>query len=455
MNGADMTGKVLEEAFARFLKDLSEEEIPIHTAALVYEGEAVCRNYRFPYGPDTLQRMYSISKSMVSLAAGFLSEEGKLNLDDPVLRYFPEYASEADSAYLKEVTVKDILKMQTCHSTSTYKAYPDRPWAESFFRTPPDHKAGKIFMYDTSGTHTLCLLSERLSGMEILQYLRTKFLDKIGFSKEAYFIRNRFDEAMGGSGLMMTTEDMIRLAKLFLAGGKWNGEQILPEAYFKEAVSFLTPTRITGPIREERQGYGYQFWRLTHNGFGCYGMGGQFILCFPDRKTALVTTADTMAVAGGNQAIYDSLYRNIFPVLPETAVAEPEADGTEHPDFTQGKIYYRKNGGSWDGIAFYNDRIVFRSGEKEYPLSFGLRKKIQGIFPLYNDPCMTEAEWLDGRTLYIRTDFQGENLASAEMEAVFDRDDVLLYMTTTQEFGYEEFRGFAEGVRAESAGGRM
>lgn len=54
-----------------------------------------------------------------------------------------------------------------------------------------------IFMYDTSSSDTLCALAERLSGKEILTYLREKCLDEIGFSREAYVMRNRFDEAMG------------------------------------------------------------------------------------------------------------------------------------------------------------------------------------------------------------------------------------------------------------------
>ncbi|MCC8083698.1 MAG: hypothetical protein LIP15_05640 [Clostridium sp.] len=58
---------------------------------------------------------------------------------------------------------------------------------------------------------------------------------------------------------------MIKFARLLMEGGVFRGKQLLPKGYMKQAVSFQTPTRMRGAVKEERQGYGYQFWRLPHH----------------------------------------------------------------------------------------------------------------------------------------------------------------------------------------------
>ena len=84
------------------------------------------------------------------------------------------------------MTIRQMLTMSTCHASTTYKRYSGKDWTESFFRVEPDHPAGTLFSYDTSSSHTLAALVEKLTGMKMLDYLRTKALDKIDFSKEAY-----------------------------------------------------------------------------------------------------------------------------------------------------------------------------------------------------------------------------------------------------------------------------
>src|SRR5690606_7533625 len=92
----------------------------------------------------------------------------------------------------------------------TYKINPERDWVGSFFDTEPTHPPGSLFIYDTSSSHTLCALVERLTGKPMLDYLRDKFLDNIGFSREAYIIPDPFGVSMGGSGLMATPMDIMK-----------------------------------------------------------------------------------------------------------------------------------------------------------------------------------------------------------------------------------------------------
>lgn len=72
------------------------------------------------------------------------------------------------------MTIRDILNMQTCHTSTTYKIDPTKKWVESFFTTTPSHPSGTIFLYDTSSSHTLCVLVEKLTHMPMIEYLKKK-----------------------------------------------------------------------------------------------------------------------------------------------------------------------------------------------------------------------------------------------------------------------------------------
>ena len=137
-------------------------------------------------------RMFSVTKAFTALAVGALLAENRLSLTDPVLRYFPEYTPAEPHPYLAAMTIKDMLEMRTCHASTTYKVNMRSNWVESFFTTPPDHRPGMIFKYDTSSAHTLAALVKKISGKGILDYLREVYLDAIGFSGEAYVLKDPF-----------------------------------------------------------------------------------------------------------------------------------------------------------------------------------------------------------------------------------------------------------------------
>jgi len=436
-----------EERLDGFVRELRQAEIPLHSVAVLDHGEVAGERYLAPFGKDTLQRMYSVTKSFVSVAVGFLIQDGKLGLHDPILEYFKEYDTPAVSEQIRRLRIEDMLKMQTCYLQTTYKTNPGGMWVPSFFAAAPHHEPGMIFMYDTSSTDTLCALVEKLSGKELLAFLRERCLDEIGFSREAYVMRNRFGEAMGGSGLMAKTGDMVKFARLLMDDGKHHGNQLLPPDYMREATSLQAATRISTETQEERQGYGYQFWRLTHNGFGCYGKGGQLILCYPDYETAVVTTADTTGVQGGNQAIYGAVYRHLLPE-PRYERNHSFGSGGASADGRPGGKYFCLGECHWKWISFEADRIVFGTETEHCALHIGWDAAVDGDFPLYGGRCRARAWQADRRSIFVRAECLGENMACFELQAAFRDGRMTCRMKHTQDFGYEEFSGWIEGRAA-------
>lgn len=314
-------------AVMKLLDRLEQYHIPMHSLQIMRNDNLVVEGYYAPCKKGQLHRMFSISKSLTSLAICKLEEEGRLSLDDPIIKYFPEYLPEKVHPWLASMTIRDMLMMRTCHASTTYKLDMTRNWVESFFTTPPDHKPGTVFHYDTSAPHTLCALTEKLTGKPMLTYLKDVLLREIGFSEKSYMLTDPFGVSLGGSGLMATPQDLLRLGCLLLHGGRIGKEELLPAAYLQLALSNQTATAVTGPVISESQGYGYQFWRGEHRSFVCYGMGGQLLICYPLENMIVVTTADTQGIGGGNQLIYNCLNEVLLPALSRQVLPfSPEAD---------------------------------------------------------------------------------------------------------------------------------
>ena len=300
------------------LSEIDIRGISMHSFLLCKDDCLVAEGYYAPVKKNDLHRMFSVTKSFVSIAIGLLQEEGRLSLDDSIVKFFPEYVPNTSEAHpwLLATTIRDMLSMRSCHASTTYDKFSSKTdWVKSFFTVAPTHKPGTVFHYDTSATHTLCALVEKLTNMKMLDYLRNKVLNEIGFSQEAYCLTDGFGVSMGGSGLMATSRDLMCFALLILHNGKLNGKQYISADYIKEATSFQTATCVTGPVPSESQGYGLQFWVGEHDSIVCYGMGGQLAILLPEYNTAIVTTADTQGYQGGNQVIYDAIFRHILPEL--------------------------------------------------------------------------------------------------------------------------------------------
>ena len=215
MGGYGMAAKMrelTEQNMQEFVKEVEKRKIPLHSVLIAQHGNLLFEKYYAPYCRNKLQRMFSVTKSFTSLAIGLLEQEGKISLQDPICDYFPEYLPGRVHPWLAEMTIENMLKMQTCYNMTTYnKTSTTENWVRSFFQTEPTHRPGTLFMYDTSSSHVLCALVEKLTGEKMLDYLKEKLLRQNGFSEESYIIEDPFGTSMGGSGLMATPEDLLHI----------------------------------------------------------------------------------------------------------------------------------------------------------------------------------------------------------------------------------------------------
>lgn len=451
---------VSEESICRFFSRLDSLDFDMHSVIMMRYGKVLLESYYEPYGCDSLHRMFSVTKSFVGLAIGCLAEEGRINLDAPITSYFPEYSS--DYEYTKRTTIRNMLMMRTPHERTTYKLDFSKNWVESYFITEPTHEPGTVFSYDTSASHVLCGLVEKITGMTFLDYLRTRFLDEIGFSKGAYCLKDNWGVSIGGSGLMATAMDLAKTANFVMNGGKHCGKQLMDGDFIKEATSFLSATCVRGGFTDEKQGYGMQFWRTRNNGFMFYGIGGQLALCLPDKDFVMVTTADTLGYQGGVQAILDIFWNEIYSALDKKITGNSEklaeilSSRKINPvngygkDF-EGKYVFSKNGMGLSELYVISDK---HGGSIEYTnltgchkLKFSTGGFCNDKFPYYNCEAITSGAWNDNM-LMIKSRLTGEFTGSVTMELYFTDYGVTISSRKTEGTLFNEFNGIVQGRKA-------
>lgn len=454
-----------------FLTRLDQYGIPMHSVLLCRHGKLAAEGYYAPYRANTLHRMFSISKSFTSIAIGFLADEGKLSLDDPIVTYFPDKVPSGVHPWIASMTIRDMLMMRTCHASTTYKVNMKEDWVESFFTVPPTHPAGKLFHYDTSSAHTLAALVERLSGMPMLDYLKEK-LASLGFSKESYMLTDPFGVSMGGSGLVATPMDLLKFGCFISGEGYIDGKQLLSADYIRTAVSNLSDTRVTAPVRSEACGYGYQFWQNEKGGYVCYGMGGQFIIFLPQYDFICVTTADTQGIGGGNQVIYDALYEEILPFMASDALPEDKKAHTEllsmlktlqirplemelrpfhQENSISGKIFQlmeNKMGFSRLSLSFAENTgtLHFTLNGTDCELSFGMGHLETGIFPVYSMRYAASGMWQNDMTLYLKFHIIDSFVGSVHFQFSFGKNDITVFLKKQEESLFTEFQGHLYGT---------
>ena len=304
--------------------DAADKIDTLHSFMIVRHGQVIAEGWWKPESADKPHVLASLSKSFNSTAIGLAIEEGKLKLDDPVLKFFPADAPDDVSDNLKAMTVRDLLTMSCGHETEP-KSVGGAPSVKQFLAHPVPHKPGTHFQYNTMGSYTLSAIVTKVTGKTTLEYLKPRLFGPLGI-EDPEWGRSPEGNSLGGYGLKLRTEDIAKFGQLYLQKGKWNGKQLIPEKWVEQATSKQVPNDQESHTKigiDWKQGYGFQFWRCTHNAFRGDGAGGQLCVVIPEKDAVIAITADTGNFQGEMNAIWDKLLPAFqAEALPEDAAGQ-------------------------------------------------------------------------------------------------------------------------------------
>jgi hypothetical protein len=116
--------------------------------------------------------------------------------------------------------------------------------------------------------------------------------------------------------LRVKTEDIAKFGQMYLQKGKWNGKEILNEAWVNDATSYQTKSQEGNG--DWAQGYGYQFWRCKPGFYRGDGAFGQFCIVMPQYDAVLAITSESFDM----QKSMTTVWENLLPAIKSGSMAE-------------------------------------------------------------------------------------------------------------------------------------
>jgi len=321
--------------------------------------------------PDSLFRIYSMTKPVVSVAAMMLFDEGRLFLSDPVAKYLPEFKHtpvgvvRADGVIehvptVRAMTVQDLLR----HTSGlTYEILAEAPirklyarakiyrrdWSNEEFSKglaalPLMYQPGTVWDYSRA-TDVLGRVAEVVSGQPLRDFFQQRIFTPLGMVDTGFHVpasqHHRLAEPfaidpdsgadvrvldvrepvaldMGGGGLVSTTADYARFCQMLLRGGVLDGQRLLS----RKTVELMTSDHLGGlpsmsDLLPPGHGFGLGFAVRLQTGIapvagstGLYFWGGMAgTTFFIDPKEDLY--AVMMVQAPGQRDEVRALFRNL------------------------------------------------------------------------------------------------------------------------------------------------
>ncbi len=454
------------EKILGFVKMLEGYKFSTHSILMARGEDIFLECYYAPFHKDYLHRQYSISKSFVTLAIGLLEEEGLLSLDEPFIKYFPEYRNENVNERFEEATIREMLTMRSCMvDYGIWWGGEDR--VAAYFTKPSRQISGTNYDYDSAGSFLLSCIVEKITGRPYLEYVKEKVLSEMGFSKDSYCMVAPGGHSHSDSGVMCTARDLLIYARLLMNGGVWNGKRYLSEEFVKAAISKQADNDLGKTLAlHKNHGYGYLIWKLPRDGFAFVGAATQLVICDPKTDFVFVINSENIYCDETVYAvIMHELYQYIIPALGEPLAESPEAlsalrehvesarlislEGGVKTDFAEiinGRKYILEDNDNGirsvkftfegeRGVMEFEDenginQLIFGIGYNEFGLFPG-KKRMSNVASKYVDgsyKCATSAIWCEEKKLHIMSQVIDDYLGKAHIVAGFKDDRVSISM---------------------------
>jgi CubicO group peptidase (beta-lactamase class C family) len=324
-----------------FLNAIDTGRQEIHSFMFLRHGRVIAQGWWSPYGPDYRHVMFSASKTFTATGIGLAVTENRLKLTDKVVSFFPYSLPDSISNYMKELTVENLLTMSVGQDPASMGGGSEEDWITEFIKNDPVHKPGTVFKYNNMATFMLSAIVQQVTGQTLFDYLKPRIFDPLSI-RGIDWDKNPQGINLGMIGLRLRTEDMAKFGQLLLQNGKWNNKQLIPEAWIKQATSFKIESndpsnKSPKEANDWAQGYCYQMWRGRNNSVRLDGMGGQFVILFPDKDAIVVLTANAI----NTQEELNLVHNYLIPAIKSSQAIRPDPDTYNELQKKQSALYLK------------------------------------------------------------------------------------------------------------------
>ena len=247
----------------------------VHRDTLKYE------RYAQGYERDSWVASFSMAKSFTGALVGLAIEDGYIkSVEDKVVDYIPELRKQEG---WEEVTIEHLLYMTSGAKHAENYFNPFAGVAKSYYGRRLDRQAKKVklelkpgerFHYKSINTQLLGEVVTRATKRNLTDLLQEKIWTPIGMQYAASWSCDRRGEQgreKAFSSINATAIDFAKFGRLYMNGGKWEGKQVIPEAWVRKSTAYEEG------VKGDVNGYQYQFWIQGEGIFTAEGHLGQFV----------------------------------------------------------------------------------------------------------------------------------------------------------------------------------
>lgn len=360
------------------------------TAFMVLQNDTIIyENYFNGLYKDKPSIVFSVTKAVMTTLTSIAIDEGFIEGTDVLVSEFiPEYK---DDPKRSKITLNHLINMTSgldwedkVNVVKLAKAYYSKDVNDLVRSVKCKYEPGERFSYKSIDTQLLGICLELAIGRPAFEYLQEKLWEPLGMEFDAYFTldRKKGTARMYG-GLAACTRDLMKIGRLYLHQGNWNGKQILNTEWCKSTSSRVCNT-------EKWWGYANGFWLEGYqcnnlfeaNDFYMAGFKGQVVYINPTKNLIIVRQGLSQ-----NKIKWELVCARLAntlnnPTHKKINRADAQLIGGKYENAKGDAVFLKKEEGRWE--VSFNKQKPWEFTE-ESPQSLLNSKKKKRIILEYND----------------------------------------------------------------------
>jgi CubicO group peptidase (beta-lactamase class C family) len=309
----------------RFDPNGAKELVIVRNGCVIWTGPDV----------DAYHNIWSATKTFTSTVLGLLIADGKCGLDDLAVTYLPDL----DDRYpiYSKIRLRHLASMSSGYKGQLVDVSTAQPWGDPMrYLEPaaPSYEPGTRVQYQDHQVFVLGAILTRLAGESLQSLFQRRIAEPIGLTHWDWGVSGELDgiklnNAAGtpskAPGVQITARQLARYGLLYLNGGNWDGQQLLPASFVAEAGRNQVPGVGASTFLHGR--FGLYWWTndIMPTGkrpwpaapprtYAAHGHGCNFCFVIPEWNMVVVRTGTAPI---GKNAQQNGLWNTFFAKLAE------------------------------------------------------------------------------------------------------------------------------------------
>lgn len=268
----------------------------VNSVLVFKEGAFLAKCYYNGFHEGSKNAVMSVAKSIMSVCTGIALDRKVIqSLEEPIYRYIPEFQEGRDPLH-RMITIRHLLTMTSgigwnggvhYHCPMMRQMRKSGDWISHIADCAVVDIPGTKHVYKEWDVILLARLLDVACG-DLYDFMAENLFAPLEIECRrwykspcgVYYSVGDDGEADNETKFKLTGTDMVKIGRLFLGRGRYEGRQILSEDYILQA---LTPLK-------DNPNYGFLWW-IWGEQYGCRGYGGQSITVVPNERAVIVTQA--------------------------------------------------------------------------------------------------------------------------------------------------------------------